>query len=363
MIGGGPNAPRGRTIQVNAGRPPSYRVGQPRRSGNRHYRCQRAPVAAVTAARRPGSRPSRSTSIGTGSRRAPAAPPHRAATSAGRLPAQDRGGLDGRTDRHQLGRVGHQDGRPVSRPTTDRHVRAARTAAHEHQRQRRVEPADRRRRSHRMRRAARPPLPRRRPSGSAGASSCGASPRSCRWPSAGSASARRRGRAAPRPHRPGATSSRSRPSQPATRSTAWVQLSVAASGRYRPVASANPATIPLGSAAGRVRRRRRSCPTSRGSSPPARPPDPSPSAAAMLSPVPGRDDASPAPPQLRSGRAVVTVSGRLPRPEDHGEELGRQLDLGRPEDLVEVAARRGRPPARPRRVAAIGRRRGRSVAR
>ena len=45
----------------------------------------------------------------------------------------------------------------------------------------------------------------------------------------------------------GATASRSMPSQPATRSTARVQLRVAVRGRNRPVASANPATMPPGS--------------------------------------------------------------------------------------------------------------------
>ncbi len=50
----------------------------------------------------------------------------------------------------------------------------------------------------------------------------------------------------------GATASRSRPSQPATRSTARVQLRVAVSGRNWPVASANPATVPLRSAGRRT---------------------------------------------------------------------------------------------------------------
>ncbi len=62
-----------------------------------------------------------------------------------------------------------------------------------------------------------------------------AAPRSCRRRAAGSVCARRRGRGARlRPVR-SATASRSSPSQPAKRSTASVQLSVAASGRNPPV--------------------------------------------------------------------------------------------------------------------------------
>ena len=48
----------------------------------------------------------------------------------------------------------------------------------------------------------------------------------------------------------GATSSRSSRSSAANRSTASVQLSVAASGRKPPAASAKPATVPVASRAG-----------------------------------------------------------------------------------------------------------------
>ena len=170
---------------------------------------------------------------------------------------QHRGRLHARARRDVLGRVGHDD-RPTGRSaSTRRYARRTRATADEHDVRRRR--GRRRRSTRRDRRAARTRRPRPRRGRGARVSSTCAAP--VTMPDASgrfgralavevrhdhhAARARRRGERERVERRRGRHRATPRPS-----SVTFVALSVHTSGRKRPVASANPATAPVGSAVG-----------------------------------------------------------------------------------------------------------------
>ncbi len=169
----------------------------------------------------------------------------------------------------------------------------------------------------------------------------------CRSRRAGWVCARRRDRgAAPRRPRPPGTRARAtrsppraRPSRCAIASVTFVAFSVHARGRNRPVASANPATAPDASLVGcpATANTVPDVPSEIATSPSVRP---SPSAAAMLSPVPT--------PTTASTEGARGGAGR-----EHGRCDGG-IEADEREGVRHVGVEVGRPVAGPGRVAAVG---------
>ena len=150
----------------------------------------------------------------------------------------------------------------------------------------------------------------------------------------------------------GVTSARSMPNQPATLSTASVQLRTHARGRKAPVASANPATTPDPSA---VRSMADEIGRPRGAEADdglARPQ----AQAERRGHVVARaraDEHVGRQPELRGGVGPHPAD-RLARPRDFGQHRLVERDRGQGEHVGGIALRRRRPPAGPRRVAPVG---------